>query len=463
MASTYITRTPSSTTNRRTFTLSYWIKFSDVNMASAQRWFSAGNDGTGNLLKQEFFSGTSTRAIAFIDNNNNGTGVRLTTKREFRDASGWYHIVYAVDTTQATASNRVKMYVNGEQNTDWYDSSTHAEYPNQNYDFNVNVSGQAMQFGRSYGFGGSSADYFDGYMSHIHFIDGTAYDASYFGETDSTTGEWKIKTSPSVTYGTNGFFILKDGNSVTDQSNNTNNFTVSGGTLTNTEDCPSNVFATLNPNDTGLPGTKLNLDNGNNTTMNTSGYGDYGVRSTLGANSGKYYWEAKHTTGNCTGIQPMDTKLIFDMFGSTPEAHVYGIQRYNDSSTNFFSNTTFTQQNTAAWGGITSGDIIGYALDLDNGKIFCSKNGNFRDLSGNVGDPANGTNPTFTISDTDRVYGAYVELRSNNDNGTQMNFGNGYFGTTAISTEGTNASGIGKFEYDVPTGYTALSTKGLNE
>ena len=296
MASTYITRTPSSTTNRRTFTLSYWIKFSDVNMASAQRWFSAGNDGTGNLLKQEFFSGTSTRAIAFIDNNNNGTGVRLTTKREFRDASGWYHIVYAVDTTQATASNRVKMYVNGEQNTDWYDSSTHAEYPNQNYDFNVNVSGQAMQFGRSYGFGGSSADYFDGYMSHIHFIDGTAYDASYFGETDSTTGEWKIKTSPSVTYGTNGFFILKDGNSVTDQSGQSNHLTVGAGTLTKTEDCPSNIFCTWNPIYRSNVSSQNNIGfNHGNTTWypssasNTHSWG----RSTLGWTSGKYYMEFK--------------------------------------------------------------------------------------------------------------------------------------------------------------------------
>jgi len=92
-----------------------------------------------------------------------------------------------------------------------------------------------------------SSAYFDGSMSHVHFIDGTAYDASAFGSTDSTTGEWKINTSPSVTYGTNGFFILKDGNSVTDQSPNSNNFTVGGGTLTKTEDNPSNVFATLNP------------------------------------------------------------------------------------------------------------------------------------------------------------------------------------------------------------------------
>ena len=158
----------------------------------------------------------------------------------------------------------------------------------------------------------------------------------------------------------------------------------------------------------------------------------------------------------------MDTRLIFDMFGSTPEAHLYGVQRYNDSSTNFFHNTTFVSQNTAAWGGITSGDIIGYALDLDNGKIFCSKNGNFRDLNGNVGNPANGTNPTFTISDTDRVYGAYVELRTNNDNGTKMNFGNGYFGTTAVTSAQNPDDGIGIFEYDVPAGYRALCTKSIN-
>jgi hypothetical protein len=91
-----------------------------------------------------------------------------------------------------------------------------------------------------------NGNYFEGSMSHIHFIDGTAYDATAFGEYDAN-GVWKIKTSPSVTYGTNGFFILKDGNSVTDQSGNSNNFTVAGGTLTNTEDNPANVFATLNP------------------------------------------------------------------------------------------------------------------------------------------------------------------------------------------------------------------------
>jgi hypothetical protein len=131
------------------------------------------------------------------------------------------------------------MYINGVQET----SFSTATYPDQNYDTYVNYSSRANVIGRRDYY---SDFYFDGSMSHINFIDGTAYDATAFGEYDAN-GVWKIKTSPSVTYGTNGFFILKDGNSVTDQSDNSNNFTVGGGTLTNTEDNPSNVFATLNP------------------------------------------------------------------------------------------------------------------------------------------------------------------------------------------------------------------------
>jgi hypothetical protein len=91
--------------------------------------------------------------------------------------------------------------------------------------------------------------HFDGINeSYTFLVMVHAYDATAFGEYDAN-GVWKINTSPSVTYGTNGFFILKNGNSVTDQSGNSNNFTVAGGTLTNTEDNPSNVFATLNPLD----------------------------------------------------------------------------------------------------------------------------------------------------------------------------------------------------------------------
>ena len=450
MASTYLTRTPSSAGNKQKFTISAWVKKASVGSA-AHTIMCASNGGNRDAIMFD----NNKLAIFKYDS---GYTYQLRTNRLFRDSNAWYHIVVAYDTTQATASNRIKLYINGEQESDW--ESGWQTYPSQNFNTLFNDA-----FAQIIGKDWDSSNYFDGNISHFHLCDGYAYSPTDFGETDSTTGIWKPKTVPTgINYGTNGFFLKfeNSANMGLDSSGQGNNYSVSGGTMTKLIDTPSNVFATLNPLDTGLPGTTLNLANGNNTTMNTSGYGDYGVRSTLGASSGKYYWEAKYTTGNCTGIQPMDTKLIFDMFGSTPEAHVYGIQRYNDSSTNFFSNTTFTSQNTAAWGGITSGDIIGYALDLDNGKIFCSKNGNFKDLSGNTGDPVNGNYPTFTIADTDRVYGAYVELRTNNDNGTKMNFGNGYFGTTAVSSAQNPDDGIGIFEYDVPAGYRALCTKSIN-
>ena len=130
----------------------------------------------------------------------------------------------------------------------------------------MNVSGRTYYIGTTDG----SSNYWNGLMSHVHFVDGTAYDASTFGSTDSTTGEWKINTSPSITMGTNGFTILKDGNTITDQSSNSNDFTLGGGTLTNTEDCPSNVFATLNPLYVVNAAQMPTLTNGNTTGTSTS-------------------------------------------------------------------------------------------------------------------------------------------------------------------------------------------------
>ena len=207
------------------------------------------------------------------------TAMEMYTSRKFRDTNAWYHLVVAIDTTQSTASNRFKYYINGEQIT----SFSTETYPAQDktFGFGQNV---LNEIGRdSYG----SSNNFDGLMSHVHWIDGTQYQASDFGETDSTTGEWKIKTNPSVTYGTNGFFILKDGNSVTDQSGNTNNFTANGN-LTNTEDYPSNSFATMTPLGT-YDGT---LSSGN-TRVQTNQTNYRYIASSLGVSSGRYYWECK--------------------------------------------------------------------------------------------------------------------------------------------------------------------------
>jgi len=307
---------------------------------------------------------------------------------------------------------------------------------------------------------GGYTDEFDGLMSHIHFIDGTAYTPSSFGSTDSTTGEWKINTSPSVTYGTEGFFILKDGNSVTDQSGNSNNFTVGGGTLTKTEDNPSNVFATLNPLFTSS--NTINFTNGNTRATGVD-YQNQRTGGTLAASSGKFYFESKVTGnagfgGSIIGIADYDNANIVNSntwFGS--ESNFVGF--YGSSNI-----TVGNSGNTNVYGSISVGDIIGFAFDIDNGFAYVSINGTWQ----NSGVPTSGSTGTGNVNRTGNLNYNFSEKLMGIAGGFQVtdswtsNFGNGYFGTTAVASAGTNASGNGIFEYDVPTGYTALSTKGLN-
>ena len=447
MASTYITRVDTTNGNRKVWTWSAWVK-RDVLGVVEHNMFSAG----GNNVDEGQFKFSSDQLSFFNDYATTGRVSATQPSKKFRDTNGWYHFVWRHKVDETSNDDRWKIYINGErlQPSD-YGSPT---IPNEEGVYN-RFTNKQMWFGaRAKAQYDSSYQYFSGLMSHIHFCDGYAYDASDFGETDATTGEWKIKTSPNVQYGSKGFFILKDGNSVTDQSGNGNNCTVAGGTLTKTEDCPSNVFATWNT----LANTGLSLQNGNTYTVYASN--DHNCKTTLGMNSGKYYWEMKPNgvSGTVTGICRDTTKQQADISNTSGE-HVYAMQ-YNSGNVSYKTNGTFTA--SSSWGTYVSGDIIQYAYDADNGKLFIGKNGTYKDFSGNTGDPANGTYPTFSSLDTNATWFPFIEMRGGSEN-NYWNFGNGYFGTTAVSSAGTNASGIGIFEYDVPTGYTALSTKGLNE
>ncbi len=446
MATTYLTRTPSSTGSQTKFTFSCWVKKSTTGVKSAL--YSCGNATSANYYTDARFGTDDKLTLNWYDDFGNHT---ITTNQVFRDSSAFYNIVIAWDTTQATASDRVKIYVNGTQIT----SFSNAEYVNQNQTMLFNTASKQIEIGRRV----NDTDYFDGVLSHIHGIDGTAYDASAFGSTDSTTGEWKINTSPSVSYGTNGFFILKDGNSVTDQSGNSNNFTVGLGTLSNTEDNPSNVFATLNPLDGYV--SHMVFSHGNNTVDNgsTGSLNSY-ARSTLGMTSGKFYFEAKNVTNanwQSIGISDRPSPANNNSLGTN--AYDYGYQNGDGYKINNSSQTSYGNS-------YTTNDIIGCAVDLDNLKIYFSKNGVWQ----NSGDPtsgATGTGSAFTITAPSLTSSGFYFLcvgdnTAANSSKWSANFGNGYFGTTAVSSAGTNASGIGIFEYDVPTGYTALSTKGLN-
>ena len=456
MANSYLTRTISSNGSKRTFTFSAWVKRSEI--TSYNPLFGHISDSGNDYFAIGFNNSDQLFAESIASGNNQ---IVVKPNRLFRDTNAWYHIVVAVDTTQATASNRVKIYINGVQETSFATST----YPSQNADIDVNVSGEPMVVGGMYD---PVNTYFDGYISHAAFVDGQALAQTVFGETDSTSGIWKFKSPSGVTWGTNGFHLKFENSGAlgADSSGQGNTFTVQGN-LKQALDTPSNNHATLNSLDTGYSSAVINLANGNNTTMNTSGFGDYGIRSTLGVSKGKWYWECKNAAvngggGNTMAIIPMSKRLVINiMSASGPTAGVYGIQRYSDSSINIHTNGSVASQNTAMWGGITTSDVIGFALDMDNGKLYLSKNGDFKDSSGNTGNPATQANPTFTGISTGEFHGFYSELRMNNDNGLQVNFGNGFFGTTAITSAGSNGNGS-LFEYDVPSGFYALNTKNLN-
>ena len=434
MASTKLTKTFSGASNRKTMTFSFWVKRAKIS--------------SGCYLANAGAGGSPEAGIEFNGDDTFTTwqsgGMSMRPSRKFRDTNAWYHIVVAVDTTQSTASDRVKIYTNGVQETSFVTET----YPSQNDDLSWNSTAVHV-IGAYY----SNSNYFDGILSHFHFIDGTAYAASDFGETDSTTGEWKIKTSLSVTYGTNGFFIFKDGNSVTDQSGNSNNFTVAAGTLTNTEDSPSNVFCTLNP--LIYAATQYTLSEGNNSIV----YATDSSRSAFGTiaiddNLGKFYWEIKIVSdSNNKGAYGICDDLYVDLNQTGAFIDYSGGYGYfaNGQSYNGGTGTSYGDA-------VTTGDIVGVAIDMDNQKLYFSKNGVWQ----NSGDPTSGSTGTgaaYTVA-SGKTY--FPAIRVRNGTNAAFNFGNGYFGTTAISSEGTNASGNGKFEYDVPSGYTALSVKGLN-
>ena len=425
MASTYLTRTPSSAGNRKTWTFSAWIKRSDT---ASQVGVLNTQPDSSNYTRIRF--GSNKLRVLSVINGSTGSGFDKETSRVFRDNSAFYNIVIAYNSTLATSNDRVKIWVNGVLETDF---SINSFGGGQNLDSFVNAT-NLHDIGAE-----ESASYFNGLMSHIHLIDGTAYDASAFGETDATTGEWKIKTSPSVTYGTNGFFILKDGNSVTDQSGNGNNFTVAGGTLTNTEDNPSNVFCTFNP----LIPSDLDYANGNTDVQQTSNTDWEATKGTLGFTEGKYYWEVKISSNSG---DPWDS---FHGIGGE-NAITSGATYDATPSVIFGAGGSIDVDGTTTQSGLgqsSDGDIIGIAVDADNSNIDFYRNGT------QVG-------TTQALSSNSGFWLPFSGFAGNRT--AQANFGNGYFGTTAVSSAGTNASGNGIFEYDVPTGYTALSTKGLN-
>ena len=416
----FCSRTPSVAGNRKTFTFATWVK--RTNLSNESMLFSAGN-ATNNWAALSFASASG--SIAFYQTITS-LNIGLTTTPVYRDPSAWMHVVLAVDTTQATSTNRVKIYVNNTQVT----AFSSATYPAQNSDTWIN-STTPQYIGKL--FDGAANYYCDCLLAETYFIDGQALDPSSFTTTDLTTGQL-IPKAYTGSYGTNGFqlkFADNSSNTATTLgkdsagSNNwtPNNFSVTAGAGNDSlVDTPTSYGS-----DTGL-GSEVrgNYCTWNSTWSNptlTNGNLDYTTTTgstsaigTIGVSSGKWYFEITPSTSlSVIGVAPPST--FNTEIGSTATSYGYlsNGNKFNNGSSTAYGST------------YTSNDVIGVALDLDNGKIWFSKNGTWQ-ASGN---PAAGTNAAFTgISGT---FAPTVSRYTSTEQSGSLNCGQRTFSNAAPS------------------------------
>ena len=425
-ASAYLSRTFVSTgTNNKIQTFSAWVKRGLLSSSTDYR-LMGGYDGSSANSMEINFNNDSLR-LEFGGAANNP----VITTQVFRDPSAWYHIVIAIDTTQATAANRVKMYVNGNQIT----AFSTATYPAQNALSQLTSANINNRIGSSW----SGSNPFDGYMTDINFIDGQALEPYYFGNNDAY-GNWK-PIQYKGTYGTNGFYLnFSDTSAATaaaigkDSSGNGNNWTpnnisvTAGTTYDAMLDVPTNTSATvanyavLNPLKNG--GTAPSSGNLNIVSLadNTM------CLASIGMSSGKWYWEQVQTAGtigSVAGIAQDNAGLSTYIGGN---ANSWG---YHPSGLTYTNATSSSYGNT--W---TTNDIIGVAFDADNGKLYFSKNGTFQ----NSGNPVTGTNPAYSSLTTTPYFPAF---QTNSATTSSINFGQR------------------PFAYTAPSGYVALNTYNL--
>jgi hypothetical protein len=426
--SAYLSRTPASAGNRKTWTWSGWVKL-------------------GNLSAvRNLFSSSSVNQLRFNSDNSffvyiNDSTV-LQTNALYRDTASWYHIIIACDTTQSTASNRTKLYVNGTQITSFATENQLA----QNTDTGFNNT-TAHTIGRQSGGG----FYFDGYMAEVHFIDGQALSPTSFGEFDADSGIWKPKQY-SGSYGTNGFYLdfENSGSLGADQSGNGNDFTPTNLASTDqTTDTPTNNFCTLNPLFTGNgaqlaeANTKVTLQNG------TAGWTS--CASTIALPSvGKYYAEFK-VVNYINGYMGLGFYLDgqTQLQGSTNSTGANNANWWSQAGhdSNFYNNGV-AYSGAQTW----SSGILMLAHDADTGKVWWGHNGTWF----NSGNPATGTNAPFTITRNGR--NLYMIVEGYNGVVWEANFGNPPF---SISSGNADDNGYGNFEYAPPSGYLALCTQNL--
>ena len=438
----YMKRTPSSSGNQRTWTLSMWVKRSPLGNYGL---FGTRTGNTTNFFAVEFNSDD-----LFVQGYaSSSQTLRFETNAHFRDVSAWYNIQLVADTTNVISTERIRIYVNGERIT----SFASATYPTQNYDTHINSS----SYENAIGCHNTGSDrVFGGYMTDIVMLDGTAADPSSFGETNSS-GIWVPKDVSGLTFGTNGFHI--DGRDASDlgddESGQGNDYTtVNLATHDQVLDSPTNNFCTFNSLDNRGSGT---LSEGN-LKMAFAATND-NVTGTQGISSGKWYWEAYIVDFNNTYIGVQDSNVSATGYAEKAVALWYGGFIYEDDS------DTGDRAIATSGSAYTNGDVVGVAFDAGNKKIWWSKNGQWYTAN---------ASSTSTIAISEVVAGNSAQVITRSPDFFMPFFGN-YTHSTAIfnfGQEGTfsgnktaggnsDGNGVGNFFSAVPSGFLALCTNNL--
>ena len=429
----------------RKFTVSGWFKRTELSVQSII-WY---NVNTGTSINLQFESGDFL-SILLQDNVGNGVESYAKTSALFRDTSAWYHVVLAVDTTQGTAADRTKIYVNGVNQTLEQGNASYDTFPAQNYDVPLQTKHYLLGYD-----GGNNG--FRGYVSEYYFLDGITASPTDFGETDSNSGIW-IPKAYTGSFGNEGYYLdFEDASALGKDvsSNNQGNFSHYGGSAADqATDTPTNNFCIINPLFT-YPSSQV-ISEGGTKVARSSGSGlNKTFLGTIPVNGGKWYAEFEPIESNSNyvpGVVDTTDASTVELDGN----HI-GNSTGIPKSIGYYSATggVLAGSNAAngAWGDtFTADDIIGVALDMDNRKVYFSKNGTFQNSS----DPTNGTNAITLTNTTDPYLFGFTYDTSGN---MYCNFG-GYT-VSSLSSSASDENGYGSFEYAPPSGYLALCTKNL--
>ena len=440
----YLSRTPGSDGNRKTWTFSTWIKRGNIGIGNPINVFG-GEDG-GSRYSDIMIGTPSGADDTFWFKQDTGTVAELRSTMKLRDTAAWYHLVFTYDSTDSTAADRMKMYVNGVRLTSFV-TNTNA---GSNVDSYVNTSGDPNYIGIYQ----ASSKKLDAYLCETVLIDGTALAADSFGEFDSDSGIWKPIDVSGLTFGTNGFYLdFEDSSALGNDAAGSNNFTVNNLTaIDQSTDTCTNNFATWN----NLLGIQIPDTFSESNLVLTMGQNAWRTTfSTIAASSGKFYAEVKWVTGSeftagFGNAQSYSVDQDLNDLVADPGGDGYVSVIYKNGALYENGSNTSTGYST-----YSSGDIIMLAMDLDNYKLYLGVGGTW----GKSGDPAGNSNGVAIPSANQ---GDFFHFAVSTYGNTQAsgNFGSPQF---SISSGNTDGNGYGNFEYAVPSGFFSLNSKNLAE